>query len=133
VPRLEHPRSPDLVHNPAYSQVVKATGSTTVYVAGQVALDAQGNLIGDGDLAAQTTQVMRNVGAALESAGATFADVVKITTYVVGYEPAHRAVIAAARRPFLPADTPPASTLVGVSALADPGWLVEIEAVAVIG
>ena len=59
-------------------------------------------------------------------------DVVKITTFVVGYQPQHRAVIGAARTPFFEAGKPPASTLVGVAALALPDWLVEIEAVAII-
>ena len=87
---------------------------------------------GAGDLAKQTTQVMHNLGKALAAAGATFADVVKITTYVVGYTPEMRPVIAAARSPHFPAGKPPASTLVGVQALAAPGWLIEIEATAVI-
>lgn len=75
---------------------------------------------------------MKNLGVALEAAGASFADVVKITTYVVDYRPEHRRVIAEARGRYLPAGTPPASTLVGVQALAGPDWLIEIEAVAVI-
>lgn len=129
---IDRPRPQGLQINPAYSHVVVASGARTVYISGQVALDADGALVGAGDLGAQTTQAMRNLGAALEAAGATFADVVKITTYVVGYRTAQRAVISAARAPFFPADKPPASTLVGVEALAAPGWLIEIEAIAVI-
>ena len=75
---------------------------------------------------------MRNVGLALAAGGATYADIVKITTYVVNYKPEHRAVIGKARAPFFASGTPPASTLVGVTALALPEWLVEIEAVAVV-
>jgi enamine deaminase RidA (YjgF/YER057c/UK114 family) len=128
---VEHPQAEGLLPNPAYSHVVVASGARTIYTAGQVAIDRKGVLVGAGDLAAQTEQVMRNVGLALEAAGATFADVVKITTYVVGYKPEHRTIIGKARAPFFAKGKPPASTLVGVSALAAPEWLVEIEAIAV--
>jgi enamine deaminase RidA (YjgF/YER057c/UK114 family) len=129
---LEHPRPDGLLHNAAFSQVVVSTGKRTIYTAGQVSIDERGNLVGADDLAAQTEQVMRNVGLALAAAGASFADVVKITTYVVNYKPEHRAIIGRARMPFFAKRPPPASTLVGVSALALPEWLVEIEAVAVV-
>jgi enamine deaminase RidA (YjgF/YER057c/UK114 family) len=123
---LEHPRPDGLLHTPAFSQVVAATGTRTIYTAGQVSIDERGALVGAGDLVAQTAQVMRNVGLALAAAGATYADIVKITT-CVGYRPEHRAVIGQARA--LPKGTPPASTS-SASPLA-PGWLIEIEAVAV--
>jgi enamine deaminase RidA (YjgF/YER057c/UK114 family) len=129
---LEHPRPEGLLHNAGFSQVVSATGKRTIYTAGQVSIDERGNLVGADDLAAQTEQVMRNVGLALAAAGAGFADVVKITTYVVNYKPEHRAVIGRARAPFFAHGPRPASTLVGVAALALPEWLVEIEAVAVV-
>ena len=129
---LEHPQPKGLLHNPAFSQVVAARGTRTIYTAGQVSIDERGALVGGGDLAAQATQAMRNVGLALAAAGASYADIVKITTYVVGYQPEHRAVIGKARAPFFADRTPPASTLVGVAALALPEWLVEIEAVAVV-
>jgi enamine deaminase RidA (YjgF/YER057c/UK114 family) len=130
--KLDHPRPEGLFDNPSFSQVVAATGTRTVYTAGQVSIDEHGTVIGPGDLAAQTAQAMRNVGLALSAAGADYADIVKITTYVVDYKPEHRAVIGLARAPFFSNGTPPASTLVGVSALALPDWLVEIEAVAVV-
>ena len=130
--KLDHPRPDGLLINPAFSQVVASAGTRTIYTAGQVSIDERGTLVGPGDLGAQTTQVMRNVGLALAAAGATYADVVKITTYVVDYKPEHRAVIGAARSPFFSKGPPPASTLVGVSALAHPDWLVEIEAIAVV-
>jgi enamine deaminase RidA (YjgF/YER057c/UK114 family) len=129
---LEHPRPEGLLHNAGFSQVVVAAGKRTIYTAGQVSIDERGNLVGADDLAAQTEQVMRNVGLALAAAGASFADVVKITTYVVNYKPEHRAIIGRARMPFFAKRPPPASTLVGVSALALPEWRVEIEAVAVV-
>lgn len=130
---IEYPRAEGLLKNPAYSHVAVASGARTIYIAGQVAMDSQGNLVGAGDLGAQTEQVMRNLGLALAAAGASFADVVKITTYVVDYKPEMRAVIGKARTPFFAGREPPASTLVGISALAAPGWLIEIEAIAVVG
>lgn len=131
--KLEHPHPTGLLQNPAYSQVVVASGTRTIYIAGQVALDEHGAIVGAGDLSAQTTQVMKNIGLALAAANASFSDVVKITTYVVGYRPEHRAIIGKARSPFFTDMPPPASTLVGVSALAAPEWLIEIEAIAVTG
>ena len=129
---LEHLRPEGLLHNPALSHVVVASGTRTIYTAGQVSIDERGALVGAGDLAAQTAQAMRNVGLALAAGRASYADIVKITTYVVNYKPEHRAVIVKARAPFFANGTPPASTLVGVTALALPEWLVEIEAVAVV-
>src|SRR4051795_13100479 len=125
---LDHPRSEGLLHNPAFSQVVAASGGRTIYTAGQVSIDERGALVGAADLAAQTAQAMRNVGLALSAAGATYADIVKITTYVVDYKPEHRSIIGKARSPFFAHGTPP---LVGVAALAVAEWLVEIEAIAV--
>ena len=125
--KLEHLRPEGLLHNPAFSQVVTASGRRTIYTAGQVSIDARGAPVGAGDLAAQAAQALRNVGLALAAAGASYSDVVKITTYVVNYKPEHRAVISKARASFFPSEKPPASTLVGVAALAMPEWLVEIE------
>jgi enamine deaminase RidA (YjgF/YER057c/UK114 family) len=130
---IEHLRPKGLFHWPSFSQAVVASGTRTIYISGQVSIDEGGALVGAGDLAAQTEQAMRNVGLALASAGATFADVVKITTYVVNYAPEQRAVIGNARTPFFAGGKPPASTLIGVTALALPEWLIEIEAVAVVG
>lgn len=129
---LTHIRPDGLSNSPAYSHVVATTGAKTVYISGQVSLDAAGQVVGAGDLRAQTAQVMANLEIALAAAGATFADVAKITTYVVDYKPEHRAVIAGVRSPYFPEGAPPASTLVGVAALAGPEWLIEIEAIAVI-
>jgi enamine deaminase RidA (YjgF/YER057c/UK114 family) len=130
---IEYPNADGLFKNPAYSHVAVASGTRTIYIAGQVAMDSQGNLVGAGDLGAQTEQVMKNLGLALAAAGASFTDVVKITTYVVDYKPEHRAIISKARTPFFAGREPPASTLVGISALALPGWMIEIEAIAVVG
>ena len=129
---LRHIRPEGLSNAPTYSHAVAATGGTTVYISGQIAVDGAGKSVGVGDLAAQTEQVMKNLGIALEAAGATFADVVKITTFVVNYQPEHRPVIAEVRGRYLSADNPPASTLLGVTALAAPDYLIEIEAIAVV-
>lgn len=129
---IQHVRPDGLANAPTYTQVVASASGRTVYISGQVSADAKGAPVAVGDLGGQTTQVMTNLGLALASVGATFADVVKITTFVVGYQPEQRAVIAAARGAFFEGLTPPASTLVGVSALAAPEYLIEIEAVAVI-
>jgi enamine deaminase RidA (YjgF/YER057c/UK114 family) len=130
--KLEHPPAKGLFSNPGYSHAVAASGTRTIYTAGQVPVDETGALVGAGDLAAQTEQALRNVGLALAAAGASYADVVKITTYVVNYKPEHRAIIGKARAAFFAGGPPPASTLVGVAALALSEWLVEVEAIAVI-
>lgn len=129
---IEHLRPEGLFQNPAYSHAVTASGTRTIYVSGQVSVDEKGELVGNGDLAAQTTQVMHNLSLALAAAGATFAHLVKTTTYVVDYKPEHRAIIGKARAAAYQDIIPPASTLVGVASLAVPEWLIEIEAVAVV-
>lgn len=130
--KLEFPIANGLFPNPRYSHTVVATGKQTVYIAGQVAVDEKGALVGGADLAEQTKQAMKNVGLALAAAGAGYSDIVKLTTYVVNYQPEHRTIVGGARATFFGDGKPPASTLVGVTALALPEWLVEIEAVAVI-
>jgi enamine deaminase RidA (YjgF/YER057c/UK114 family) len=126
--------NPDTVSKPgAYTHVVEATGSRIVFIAGQVAIDKDGNVVGAGDLAAQAEQVFKNLQACLASAGATFADVTKMTTFIVGYQASRdRPVLGAVRQKYLPAENPPASTLVGVQALASPDIMIEIEATAVL-
>jgi enamine deaminase RidA (YjgF/YER057c/UK114 family) len=114
-----------------YTHVVIAHGGRTIYVAGQVATDPQGQLVGEGDLARQAEQVFHNLNLCLAAAGATFDDVVKLTTYVVNYKPEDRPAIVAARDKYWPAE-PPATTLVGVQALGRPGALIEVEATAVL-
>jgi enamine deaminase RidA (YjgF/YER057c/UK114 family) len=116
-----------------YSHVAKVNKGTLVYIAGQVSSDASGKLVGEGNFEAQVEQVFKNVKLALEAAGATMADIVKLNTYLVAEVsqddlPKMRAV----RDRYLNKDKPPASTLVVVSRLARPGWLIEVEAVAAI-
>nr|WP_216857016.1 Rid family hydrolase [Acidisoma sp. S159] len=121
-----------LMLNSTFSQVAIATGSSVIYTSGQVAVDVYGHLVGAGDLAAQTRQAMRNLSLALAAAGADFSDVVKTTTFVVGFEPQHREIITGAKEPFYNGRKPPTSALIGVSSLAMAAWLIEIEAVAVL-
>jgi enamine deaminase RidA (YjgF/YER057c/UK114 family) len=113
-----------------YSHVVEAEGRL-VFVSGQVAFDRNGDIVGKDDLAAQARQAYANLGAALAAVGASFGDVVRLTTYIVDYRVEHRDVLRQIRSEHWPAD-PPAATLVGVSALALPELLVEVEATAVI-
>ncbi len=116
---------------PTYTPVIRAGGGTTIYISGQVAADAEGNIVGVGDFAAQARQVFENLRLALASVGADFSNVAKITTYIVNYEPALREVYGAARAAAM-GDALPASTLIGVQALAMPEYLIEVEAVAVV-
>lgn len=124
--------NPDGLARPGvYTPVVTVSGGRTIYVSGQVPQNAEGELIGQGDLAAQADQVYRNLELALKGAGARLDDVVKINVYVVGYKPEYRPLLNAVRGRYMSKDTPPASTLIGVQALAREGFLIEIEAVAV--
>jgi|SRR5687768_12417333 len=112
-----------------YSHIVSARGGRTVYIAGQVALDAQGRVVGVGDLAAQTRQVFANLDVALKAAGASFANVVKANYYM--REAAQVAVVRDIRSKFFTKELP-ASTLVEVPRLANPDFLIEIEVIAVV-
>ena len=114
-----------------FTNVVSAVGGKVIFIAGQVAFDTQLQIVGRGDLAAQTRKTCENMQVALAAAGASFADVVKLNVYVVGYRPEHRQVISAVRNQFVSREHPPASTLIGVQALAADGLLIEIEAIAI--
>jgi enamine deaminase RidA (YjgF/YER057c/UK114 family) len=116
-----------------YSHIAKVNKGTLVYVAGQVSADASGKMVGEGNFEAQVEQVFKNLKLALDAAGATMADIVKLNTYLVAEVsqddlPKMRAI----RDRYLNKEKPPASTLVVVSRLARPGWLIEIEVVAAI-
>ena len=122
---------PDGLPTPeSYTQVVAATGSRLVFVAGQVAEDADGEIVAPGDFAGQARQAFANVGRALAAAGARPEDVARITIYVVGYRPELLPDIAAARIAVF-GEHKPADTLLGVETLAVPGHLIEVEAIAV--
>jgi len=128
----EHKNPPGLSTPRGYTHTVSVTGGRTVYVAGQVAFDAKGEIVGKGDLRAQARQVFENLRIALAGTGASFKDVVKWNTYVVNLKPDDLAVLREARAEALKDATPPASTLVSVQALASPDFLIEVEAIAVV-
>jgi enamine deaminase RidA (YjgF/YER057c/UK114 family) len=113
------------------THVVAATGARTIYISGQVALDAAGNLVGPGDVRAQAQQVFANIQAALAAVGASFADVVKITVYAVDISAA-MPTIREVRDQYINRDQPPASTAVEVRRLVREEFLLEIEAIAVV-
>lgn len=116
----------------AFSHAAAVKGGVTVYVSGQIALDLDGKIIGPGDLKAQTAAVFDNIGLILAEAGGGFADVVKLTQYVVGLRPEQRAVITEVRNRYVSQTHPPASTMIGVPSLVMDGLLIEVEAIAVI-
>lgn len=120
---------PTLSTPTGYTHIVDVTGSRTVYISGQIALDRSGNVVGKNDFRTQTRQVFENLKAALEAAGATFNDVVKTNTYVTDLSQ-----IQALReiRASYYGTNAPASTLVKVSGLAREEFMIEIEAIAVV-
>ncbi len=124
---------PTLSTPTGYTHVVTIEGGgKLIYISGQVSLDKSGTIVGKGNFAAQARQVHDNLLAALAAAGAKPADVVKINSYVVNYKAEHRAVLREIRGPIFGKDNPPASTLVGVQALALEDFMLEVEAVAVV-
>jgi enamine deaminase RidA (YjgF/YER057c/UK114 family) len=127
---IERINAPALSQPPGYSHVVVASGSRLVTTAGAVPLDAEGNLVGAGDLLLQARQTLENLASALEAVGATGRDVIKMTVYVVAGERTDLGVVWGAVQESDIAGA--ASTLLGVSMLAVEGQLVEIEAIAVL-
>ncbi len=122
--------SPETLPPPfGYSHVVDAPAGRIIYVSGQVPLDADGQLVGEGDFAAQTRQVFENLSRALEAAAASWSDVVKLEYFLrdVGEITSVRAI----RDDYVDTERPPASTLVEVSGLFRPDVLIEIQAVAI--
>jgi enamine deaminase RidA (YjgF/YER057c/UK114 family) len=125
---LERVQPEGLHRLPLFTHVVKA--GNTVYIAGQVALDADGSIVGPGDISAQTRQAFENFKTALASVGADFTNVAKITIYATDAK--YRPAIAAVRREYAGSPDPLASTFVAVSGLALPELLVEIDGVAIL-
>jgi 2-iminobutanoate/2-iminopropanoate deaminase len=120
-----------MVYNPVrYVQGIKTTGGTIVWLSGQVSQDQDGKVVHKGDFAGQARQALANLKGMVEAAGGTVHDIVKVNTYLTDLR--YREELARIRAEFFPDGKLPASTLVGVTALADPDMLVEIEAVAVI-
>jgi reactive intermediate/imine deaminase len=119
---------PTLATPPGYTHVVAVTNARMIYVAGQVALDPAGHLVGPGDFRAQATQVFENLKAALEAVGTDFDDVIKLNIYVL--DMAHLPILREIRDAYVNTQRLPASTAVQVSRLAREEFLLEIEAVA---
>jgi enamine deaminase RidA (YjgF/YER057c/UK114 family) len=114
-----------------YSHAIAAKGDRLVFVAGQVAEDARGDLVGRGDLAAQSRQAFANLGRALASAGARPDQVAKITILVAGYRREDLSAIEQGRVALFGTHRP-ADTLFGVAALSHPEYLIEVDAIAVL-
>ena len=126
---IQRSNPPGLSTPTGYSHIVSATGGRTIYISGQVAFDAKGQLVGKGDLAAQTRQVFANLDTALKAAGATFNDVVKTNYYML--DASQVQVVREIRSKYFSQDLP-ASTLVEVRRLANADFLIEIEVIAVV-
>ncbi len=127
--RYQNPAS--LATPSGFSHVTDAPGDRLVFVSGQVAYDAQGRTVGVGDMAAQTRQVLHNLGQALEAADSDFAHVLKFTFFVRNMNADAIAQIREVRKEFLDERRLPASTMVGVAALAKDDLLLEVEAYAI--
>lgn len=113
-----------------YSQLATVSGGRLVFIAGQVALDTRGNVVGQGDVQAQARQVFENLRAAVESAGGSFQDVIKLNSYFL--DPAALPAFRAVRDEYINTANPPASTAVQVARLFRPEFLLEVEAIAVV-
>ncbi len=122
--------NPQTISQPSgYTQVVKV--GDTAYIAGQVSVAADGSIVGKGDAETQVRQVWRNIEAAVQAVGGALPQVVKTTTYVTS--PDYAAAVRKVRNELFQNGNPPTSTLVVISALAHPDFMVEIEAIAVVG
>jgi enamine deaminase RidA (YjgF/YER057c/UK114 family) len=125
---------PELGTPPGYSQIVDVRASRIIFIAGQTALDRHGELVGRNDFAVQADQVFQNLSAALQSVGCTASDLVKLTVFL--RDMGNLSTYREARNHFFASVTPPAApavTLVEVSKLYGPDFLIEIEAVAAVG
>ena len=129
MPSQQHINPDSLSRSRGYSQVVKV--DNTVYIAGQVSAGTDGNVVGKGDPEAQVRQVWRNIEAAVKAAGGTLQHVVKTTTYVTNIQ--YAAAVRKVREEVFQSSNPPTSTLLVVAGLASPDYMVEIEAIAVVG
>jgi enamine deaminase RidA (YjgF/YER057c/UK114 family) len=130
--QVTHLNPAGMHRNPAFSQAVVVEGNArTIYVGGQNAVDAEGRVVGGGDLAAQTERTLQNLATVLAAAGARLQDVVKWTVFAVQGQDA-RPAVGVFQRVWGTAP-PPAISVVAVAGLANPEFLVEVEAIAVTG
>ena len=129
---VEHINPDGLSKNPVFTQVVTVTGpAKTIYIGGQDAVDASGTIVGKGDLKAQTEQVFQNVQTALEACGAGLEHVIKWNIYIVQGQPL-RPGFEVAQQVWGQRPNPPAISVMFVAGLANPDFLVEMDAIAVI-
>ena len=126
--------NPSILSKPLglYSQVCTVESSKLIFLAGQVSVDKEGNLIGQDDIAAQVTQIYQNISDALDSADAKFENIVQFTTYIVGANniPSFLEKRNSIVTDIYPASDFPPSTLLVVAGLAEPGYLAEVTAIA---
>jgi len=128
--KIERISASSVFDPPTYTQTIKVTGAQTIlFISGQVAYDDKGQPAHAGNFAEQARATYSALKAQVEAGGGTLSSIVKLTTYLVDIR--HRNDMAAIREEFF-GKKGPASTLVGVTALAQPGWLIEVEAIAVI-
>ena len=121
---------PSLPHG--FSQIVVASGKKMVFISGQTAWDESKNIAGRDSVLEQARQAFRNLEKAMEAVGGTLKDVVALRIYVVDYQAESGTAVGTALRECFSSENPPASTWIGVAALADPEFLIEIEATAVL-
>ena len=121
---------PSLPHG--FSQIVVATGKRIAFISGQTAWDEGKNIVGGDSVLEQARQAFRNIRKAMEAVGGTLTDIVALRIYVVDYQAECGTAVGTALRECFSTENPPASTWIGVQALADPEFLIEIEATAVL-
>ncbi len=130
-PSIVRVNPPELGTPPGYSQVVEVSAGRIIFIAGQTALDSDGNVVGKNDFAAQAAQVFRNLGVALQASGCTATNLVKLTVFLTDMN--HLAAYREARNRFFASVSPsaaPAVTLVEVSKLYGADFMIEVEAIA---
>jgi len=130
-PSITRINPPELGTPPGYSQVVDVSAGRIIFIAGQTAVDRDGNVAGKDDFATQAAQVFRNLGIALQAAGCTAANLVKLTVYLTDMDNLSR--YREARNSFFASVTPPAApvvTLVEIAKLYGPDFMIEVEAIA---
>ena len=129
---IEHHNPEGLFLSGRYTHVVSVENARLLFISGQIAMDESGNIVGDNDLAAQTTQVFENLKTVLKHFDADFGNVVKLTMYIVNFQYEDRSAVVDVLSRYVDSQNPPANTFLGVQSLARPGLMIEIEAVAAV-
>ncbi|QIP13128.1 RidA family protein [Spirosoma aureum] len=130
--KIQYSNPPGLPVSKNYTQIVVTQANRIAYISGQVSANTKGEIVHKGDFRGQTRQVYENLKTALAAVGATFADIAKITTYVVNTDEEKIGIVREVRNQFYAGPNPPASTYVGVQGLYDKDVLIEIEAIVVL-